>query len=126
MNTSIDFHHCVALYWDRSEHSNHIIHLHIVDEDGDIVTINCYHRDDFDMLVHDVPQNGKYNPAAIEARRLAENLDSSVISVDSLVAGQKRARSRGDDDYSGMSLPDVGSVRESEETQIGDADDGPR
>ena len=35
-------------------------------------------------------------------------------------------RSHGDDDYSGMTLPDVGSVRESEETQIGDADDGPR
>ena len=118
MNTSINFHHCVALYWDRSEHSNHIIHLHIVDEDGDIVTINCYHRDDFDMLVHDVPQNGKYNPAGREADRMADNIRTGVVSVDALAAAQKRRRSRGDDDYSGVSLPEVGSVRESEERSI--------
>ena len=115
MSTSIDIHHCVAMYWDRAEGDNHLIHLHIVDEDGNIVSVNCYHRDDYDMIVYDQPANGKYNPAMDEARRMATNLERGVISVDSLAAAQNRRRSRGDDDYSGMSLPDVGSVRESEE-----------
>ena len=116
MSTTIDIHHCVAMYWNRAEGDNHLIHLHIVDEDGDIVTVNCYHRDDYDMIVSGVPANGTYNPAAAEARRMATNLHDGTISVDALAAAQKRRRrTRGDDDYSGMSLPEVGSVRESEE-----------
>jgi len=118
MSTSIDIHHCVAMYWDRAAGSNHLIHLHIVDEDGGIVTVNCYHRDDYDMIVHDVPATGTYNPARREADQMADNLKNGTISVDALVSAQKRRRSRGDDDYTGHSLPEVGSVRESEERNV--------
>jgi hypothetical protein len=115
MSTSIDIHHCVAMYWDRAEGDNHIIHLHIVDEDGSIVTVTCYHRDDYDMIVYDQPADGTYNPARREADLMADNIRKGVVSVDALASAQKRRRTRGDDDYSGVSLPEVGSVRESEE-----------
>jgi hypothetical protein len=114
--TSISYHRTVAIYWDRSDKQG-LVHLHFVDEDGGVLEINAFHRDGYTIPVREVTADEEdgYNPAYYRAGRVAGKLRSGDLAPESILRPIRR--SRGDDDYSGVSLPEVGSVRESEERQ---------
>jgi len=109
-----DIHDVIAVVFDRSQEADH---LNIVASDGSIFRLSLFHLKDLRVSYRDETLGGVHANSNNIADELAASLKDKTISAEAILAYQQsmEGRCHSDRDFSGGSLPDVGSVRESEE-----------
>jgi len=109
-----DIHDVIAVVFDRSQEADH---LNIVASDGSIFRLSLFHLKDLRVSYRDETLGGVHANSNNIADELADDLTDKTTSAEAILAYQQsmEGRCHSDRDVSGGSLPEVGSVRESEE-----------
>ena len=112
-----DIHDVVAVVFDRGQEYDHV---NIVSSDGSIFRVSLYHLKDLRVLYRDVTRGSVHANSNNIADFVATSFKIDITkttSAEVILAYQQIMESRlhSDRDFSGGSLPEVGSIRESEE-----------
>ena len=104
----------VAVVFDRSDETDH---MNIVSSDGSSFQLSLFHLKDLRVSYRDETLGGVHANSNNVADELAASHKDKTTSAEAILAYQQsmEGRCHSDRDFSGGSLPDVGSVRESEE-----------
>ena len=109
-----DIHDVIAVVFDRGQEYDHV---NIISSDGSIFRMSLFHLKDLCVSYRDETLGGVHANSNNIADELSAGLKDKTTSAEAILAYQQsmEGRCHSDRDFSGTSLPEVGSVRESEE-----------
>lgn len=98
-----------------NDHGDSVDRINIVCEDGQILSIKMYHREDLRVPVVEATGD-QYAPADDKAEEWSKYLKSERFTPDGLARWQREHAARGEDaNCQGGQVGGIGSIRESEE-----------